>query len=134
MPNPGHIHVERFVPHPPSRVWQAPSTPDFVAKWWAPGDIQPVVGHRFSLDMGAWGKQACEITAVDAERLLAYDYGKGVLNTRIIWRLAPEGAGTRLSLDHEGFDLDSPMGKTAHQGMGAGWPSVLARISMTLDA
>jgi hypothetical protein len=58
MPNPGHIHVEQFVPHPPSRVWQAPSTPDFVAKWWAPGDIQPVVGHRFSLDMGAWGKQA----------------------------------------------------------------------------
>ena len=63
MPDPGHIHVEQFVPHPPSRVWQAPSTPDFVAKWWAPGDIQPVVGHRFSLDMAAWGKQACEITA-----------------------------------------------------------------------
>lgn len=125
MPNPGNIHVEQFVPHPPSRVWQALSTPDLDAKWWAPGDIQPAVGHRFSLDMGAWGKQACEITAVDAERLLAYDYGKGMLNTRITWRLAPEGAGTRLSLDHEGFDLDSPMGKTAHQGMGAGWPSVL---------
>ena len=129
-----NIHVEQYIAHSPAQVWRALSTPDLIAKWWAPGDIQPIVGHRFSLDMGAWGKQPCEVTAVDAERLLAYAYGIGMLNTRITWRLTPEGAGTRLSLDHDGFDLDAPMGKTAHQGMGAGWPAVLGRISTVLDA
>ncbi len=84
--------------------------------------------------MGAWGKQLCEVTAVDPEKLLAYTYGIGMLNTRITWRLTPEGAGTRLSLDHDGFDLDAPMGMTAHQGMGAGWPMVLGRISKALGA
>ena len=40
----------------------------------------------------------------------------------------------RLSLEHRGFDLDSPLGKTAFQGMEAGWPKVLARIAPVLSA
>jgi hypothetical protein len=47
-------------------------------------------------------------------------------------RLEPEGEGTRLSLEHAGFDLDSPLGKTAFEGMGRGWPGVIARIDAAL--
>jgi hypothetical protein len=32
------------------------------------------------------------------------------------------------------IDLDSPFGKTACAGMGAGWPQVLARIAPALAA
>ena len=57
----------------------------------------------------------------------------GTLDTTITWRLEPHGSGTLLSLEHKGFDLDSPIGKAAFSGMGAGWPKVLAGISAVLD-
>lgn len=50
----------------------------------------------------------------------------------ITWHLHAEGEGTRLSLEHKGFDLDSPLGKAAFHGMGSGWPKVLARIEHAL--
>jgi uncharacterized protein YndB with AHSA1/START domain len=63
-----------------------------------------------------------------------YSFAPGTLDTTITWRLQAEGEGTRLSLEHKGFDLDSPLGKAAFQGMGGGWPTVLARIEPVLTA
>lgn len=128
------VTCDQFIAHPPEAVWRALTDPDLLARWWTPGDIQPVVGHRFSLDMGVWGHQPCEVTAVDPPKLLAYTFAGGTLDTTITWRLAPEGTGTRLFLEHEGFDLDSPIGRQAYDGMGAGWPGVLGRIGGALDA
>lgn len=132
MSEPGLIQLTEFIPHPPARVWSALTDPELHAKWWVAGDVRPAVGHRFTLDMGAWGQQPCEILAVEPERLLSYSFAPGTLNTTLTWRLAPEAGGTRLSLEHGGFDLDSPLGKTAFQGMRAGWPQVLARIAPAL--
>lgn len=83
--------------------------------------------------MGPWGQQACEVIEVQPERLLRYRFAKGVLDTTLTWRLAPEGTGTRLTLTHEGFDLESPLGRRALEGMRPGWPGVLARLSRVLD-
>jgi len=94
--------------------------------------VKPVVGYRFNLDMGAWGQQGCEVVAVEPERLLKYRFAIGNLDTMITWRLTPEGAGTPLSLDHEGFNLDSPMGRKALEGMKLGWPGVLAKLGALL--
>jgi hypothetical protein len=44
----------------------------------------------------------------------------------------PEGSGTRLHLRQEGFDLDSPMGRQALEGMKPGWPKILARLDAAL--
>ncbi|GAB2725441.1 SRPBCC domain-containing protein [Kitasatospora kifunensis] len=115
-------------------VWKALTDPDLHARWWAAGDVRPVVGHRFTLDMGPWGQQACEVLAVEPERLLRYSFAPGSLDTTITWQLHPEGAGTRLFLEHAGFDLDSPLGKAAFEGMGRGWPDVLGRIEPALAA
>jgi uncharacterized protein YndB with AHSA1/START domain len=131
---PGLIRLTQFIEQPPAKVWQALTHPALLAKWWAAGDIRPVVGHRFSLDMGSWGQQACEVLAVEPERFLAYSFAPGTLNTTLTWRLQSEGNGTRLWLEHRGFDLDSPLGKRAFEGMGAGWPNVLARIAPALAA
>lgn len=128
------IDLARFLPHPPAAVWAALTDPALHARWWAAGDIKPVVGHRFTLDMGNWGQQPCEVTEVDPERLLAYRFAEGTLDTTITWRLAPEGRGTRLFLTHAGFDLDSPMGRKAIEGMGEGWPHVLDGLAALLDA
>ncbi|MFJ8622324.1 SRPBCC domain-containing protein [Kitasatospora sp. NPDC093550] len=126
------ITCEKFLPHPPAAVWRALTDPDLHARWWAAGDIKPVAGHRFTLDMGAFGSQPCEVTEVDDQRLLAYRFAEGSLDTTITWTLHPEGEGTRLVLTHAGFDLDSPMGRQAYDGMAEGWPLVLDRLDSTL--
>ncbi len=125
------IHLTRYFPHPPEKIWEALTQSEHIANWWAPGDIRPVVGHRFVLDMGAWGRQHCEVLAVEHEKRISYTYAEGILNTTITWSLQAEGTGTRLTLEHKGFDLDSPLGKQARDGMGNGWPIVLGRLEQS---
>jgi uncharacterized protein YndB with AHSA1/START domain len=61
MIEPGTIHLEQYIDHPPAKVWKALTDPTLIARWWAPGDVRPIVGHRFTLDMGQpFGKQPCE--------------------------------------------------------------------------
>ncbi|WP_326626612.1 MULTISPECIES: SRPBCC family protein [unclassified Streptomyces] len=131
---PSVIHCDQFIAHPPAAVWRALTEPELHARWWAAGDVRPVVGHRFTLDMGPWGQQACEVLAVEPERLLRYSFAPDSLDTTITWRLQAEGTGTRLFLEHAGFDLDSPLGETAFHGMGEGWPGLLRRIEPALAA
>jgi len=126
------IQLDHVYAHPPSAVWRVLTDPVLHAQWWAPGDVRPIVGHRFELDMGKWGKQPCEVLEVEPERLLKYLFATGVLDTVITWRLTPEGSGTRLTLTHESFNLDTPMGRQAYEGMKPGWPKVLTRLATVL--
>jgi uncharacterized protein YndB with AHSA1/START domain len=134
MTGPGVIRVSHLLAHPPAAVWKALTDPALHARWWAAGDVRPVVGHRFELDMGKWGKQPCEVLEVEPQRRLSYRFAAGTLDTIITWELLPEGPGTRLELTQEGFDLDSPMSRQAFEGMKPGWPRVLERLESLLGA
>jgi uncharacterized protein YndB with AHSA1/START domain len=124
------ITVDQFLAHEPSRVWQALTDPALVARWWADGDIAPTVGHEFLLDMGGWGKMPCKVLEVEPDEKLVYTFGEWTLT----WRLVPEGAGTRLFLEHDGFDPDRPDHNFAFENMGPGWrDEVLPRLAATLD-
>jgi uncharacterized protein YndB with AHSA1/START domain len=123
---------DQFIPHPPATVWRALTEPELIGQWWAAGDVQPVVGHTFTLDMGAWGEQPCQVVAVEPDRMISYTFAWGTLDTTLTRRLVPEGSGTRLLLEQAGFDLDSPFGRQAYEGMGEGWPSVIARMDEVL--
>jgi len=122
------IECDQFIARPPAAVWRALTEPDQLAAWWAPGDIKPIVGHRFTMDMAEWGHQPCEVLEVEPERLLRYTFAEGVLNTIITWRLEAEGGGTRLFLVHDGFEPGSP----ALEGMGDGWPKILAHLAVVI--
>lgn len=132
--SPTVIRCDQFIAQPPAVVWAALTDPALHARWWAAGDVRPIVGHRFTLDMGTWGQQPCEVLTVEPERMICYSFAPGSLDTTITWQLEPEGSGTRLFLEHAGFDLDSPLGRAAFEGMGSGWPSVLLRIGPALTA
>lgn len=127
------IEVDQFLSHSPATVWRALTEPDVMARWWAAGDIAPVVGHSFTLDMGGFGKQSCTVTRVDPQRLLAYTFSEGTLDSTLTWTLMPEGTGTRLFLAHSGLDVDSPLGRQAFKGMGSGWPGILAGMEQALQ-
>ncbi|MFF1830517.1 SRPBCC domain-containing protein [Paenarthrobacter sp. NPDC058040] len=126
------IRLERTFAHSPEAVWAALTTPDLLAKWWAPGDIAPVVGHRFTMDMDRWGQQQCEVTAVEPGKSITFVFAEGVLDTTITWALEATENGTTLHFEHAGFNVDTPMGRTAIEGMGNGWPGLIARIDEVL--
>lgn len=134
MPQYAAITCDRLLTHAPDEVWRALTEPALLAGWWATAtDLRPQVGHRFALDMGAWGTQQCEVTAVEPGSLLAYTFGVGTIDTTLTWRLVPEDAGTRPFLEHAGWDLDTEVGQQGYRGMGAGWPHVLARVDAALS-
>ena len=89
-------------------------------------------GPRFRAGHGAIRRHALRGARGGAGRLLSYSFGSGPFLTTITWRLEPSDAGTLLSLEHAGFDLDSEVGSKAFQGMGAGWPGILTRIEPAL--
>jgi uncharacterized protein YndB with AHSA1/START domain len=72
------------------------------------------------------------VLEAEPEQLLKYRFATGVLDTIITWRLIPENGGTRLRLIQEGFNLDSPLGRKALEGMKPGWPKILARLEDAL--
>ncbi|MFA1539929.1 SRPBCC family protein [Actinomadura monticuli] len=129
------INVDEFLPHPPAKVWRALTEPELMARWLMPNDFEPVVGHRFTFaakpipNVGFDGTIACQVTDVDKERLLRITWNGGGLDTTVTWRLVPEGRGTRLFIEHAGFDLDDPVDAHAFRGMGSGWRTdVLRRL------
>jgi uncharacterized protein YndB with AHSA1/START domain len=67
------------------------------------------------------------------ERLFSYRFGNGGVDTVTTWHLAPEGSGTRLTLLHEGFNVETPTGRQAFEGMKQGWPGVLARLETAIS-
>ena len=57
LPAANQIQITREFNASRRLVWRALTEPELLARWWAEGDIKPVVGHRFTLDMGKWGRQ-----------------------------------------------------------------------------
>ena len=122
------IRLEHRLEHPQDAVWAALTTPELLARWWAPGNIAPVVGHRFTMDMGNWGQQQCKVLTVEPGTAISFLFSEGMLDTTVTWRLESAADGTVLHFEHAGFNPETRMGRTAYEGMGSGWPGLLNRI------
>lgn len=122
--------VDQFIAAPIEKVWRALTEPDLLATWWVPGDVAAVPGHRFHLEMPVWGSVPCEVITVEPPTRFVYTFNA---TWTLDWRLSAEGAGTRLFLDHSGFDLDNPQDRYAFEHMGPGWrDEVLPRLAGVL--
>ncbi len=141
MTEPTTIKVDQYLAHPPARVWRALTDPDLLARWLMPNDFAPVVGHRFTLrtqprpGFGFDGVVHCQVLDLEPERLLRWRWRGGRLDTTVTWTLVPEGRGTRLFLEHAGFDPDDPIQRATRTILGGGWRSrVLPALAATLAA
>lgn len=123
------IHIERVYTHPPERVWQALTDSNLLAKWLMKNDFKAEVGHRFHFQtkasVGFNGIVQCEVTEVDPPHRLAYTWTGGPLSqpTSVRWTLEPTSQGTRLLLDHNGFE--SVTGLLVSVLLGSGWRKML---------
>lgn len=138
------IEIDQYYPHAPEKIWRALTTPELMEQWLMPNDFRPVVGHHFSFESrpveqtGFSGRIACEVLElVPSERLRiswrdAADPDTAPMT--VTWDLRPEGDGTRLFLEHAGFDPDDPQQQLARTFMSKGWRShVLRRLEEVLD-
>ena len=106
------IRREVVYPHPPERVWAALTEPALLATWLMETEgFEPRVGCRFRFRTkpapGFDGVVHCEVREVVPNQRLVYTWGSGKMRERpttVAWTLAPEGAGTRLALEHGGFE------------------------------
>jgi uncharacterized protein YndB with AHSA1/START domain len=139
------IRVDEFLPYAPAKVWRALTDPELMARWLMPGDFKLEVGHRFTLRTGPMpavrfgGVVHCEVLAFEPERMLRIrwvDRGtENGLDSTVTWRLVPEGRGTRLFVDHDGFDPDNPYQQLSRRIMGdQGWRGTVRRLGGVLAA
>jgi uncharacterized protein YndB with AHSA1/START domain len=106
------IHLEEWYPHPRSKAWRAITEPALLEKWlMRPEGFALAVGTRFKLfEVGehrGWrGFAECEVLAVDPRRLFRISWVGDEKHKpqTVTFALFDEGAGTRLKVDHEGFE------------------------------
>ncbi|MEV4759262.1 SRPBCC domain-containing protein [Micromonospora sp. NPDC049559] len=123
----GVVRVDQYLAHAPAKVWRALTDPELLGRWLMPNDFKPVVGHRFTFHTTPRPQQEfdgvvhCEVLELAPRRLLRIAWRGGRLDTTLTWTLVPEGRGTRLLLEHAGFDPDDPVQLGAYTLMGGGW-------------
>ena len=127
------IDLEQTYPYPIEQVWAALTDKAAISQWlMQTDDFEPRVGCRFRLrakPVPGWrGYVDCEVLAVTAPRLLSYSWaGKDdAPPMQVTWTLEPVPAGTRLRLEHTGFEGFSGF-LLAKLMMGPGWRKMLRR-------
>jgi uncharacterized protein YndB with AHSA1/START domain len=129
-----NIHREVTFPHARAKVWRALTDPDLIGRWlMKPEGFAAVVGTRFILraegpQRGWRGFVECEVLAVEPGRRLRYSWVGDPDHPplTVTFSLTDVGTGTRLALDHEGFEgLGGWL--LARLLMGPGWGKMLKR-------
>ncbi len=138
------IELDSFLRHRPEVVWRALTEPELLGRWCMPNDFEPVLGRAFRFDRGpALGEARyveCRVLSIEPVRALSFTWlgrrgpGDPPFETRVTFRLVPEGRGTRLFFTHDGFDPTDEIQSAALRVMGGGWKSMVTTgIAGVLD-
>jgi uncharacterized protein YndB with AHSA1/START domain len=131
------IQREILFPQPREQVWRAIADSAALAEWMFPNDFVPRVGHQFSFHVPANPKMRfdglevrCEVLECEPPSRLVFSWSAGgIVDTRVSFRLEPDGDGTRVLFEHSGFDVSQPWGNQAFHGAEFGWTKMLGQLS-----
>jgi uncharacterized protein YndB with AHSA1/START domain len=143
------IQREILIPQPREQVWWAITDSATLTQWMYPNDFEPRIGHHFTFQVPPNPKVnfdglvvrcevlECEPPIGDVGGRLAFSWSAGgLVDTRVSFRLEPDGEGTRILFEHSGFDVSQPWGDQALRGAEFGWakmlkqlPAVVARLA-----
>jgi uncharacterized protein YndB with AHSA1/START domain len=123
------IVFRRRYAKPVAKVWAALTTPERLADWFGAAQIDLRVGGTLEFSYPNGKSAAFRITRVEAPHVLAWSWMIDDLDTSVLFELAPEGEGCRLTLTHSG--LSPRAGRGA--GVRAGWHAILEGLADSLD-
>lgn len=139
------IMKEAAFDYPVETVWQAMTDSEWLAVWFFPNDIQPVVGHKFTIwgrPIERWdGEFNCQVLAVEPPKTISFRWFGGheelkgfgrYMDTTVSWTLSslPNG-GTNFRFVHEGFGTDAES-DGVFEVMAKGSESVLRSLAKRL--
>lgn len=128
--------VIRELAFPQSReeVWRSLTDRASLAAWMYPNDFEARPGHRFTFQVPPKPEAEfeglivhCEVLKCDPPHELSFTWVVGDLDTRVRYRLEPDGAGTRVFFEHSGFEAGN-----AYHGAGYGWDRMHGKLSTLL--
>lgn len=126
------LRFENVYPFPLERVWRAITDPAAISDWLMPNDFQPRLGHKFTFQTkprpGFDGVVRSEVTELEPPRRLAYTWRGGGLDTLVRFTLEPAAEGTRLILEHTGFE--GLRGLMVSHILGSGWGSKILKVHL----
>jgi uncharacterized protein YndB with AHSA1/START domain len=135
------IRREIQIPQPREKVWRGLAESAALAEWMFPNDFEPRVGHHFTFQVPPNPKVnfegiivhcevlECEPPRENAGGRLEFSWSAGAIaDTRVSFRLEPDGQGTRLFFEHSGFDVSQPFGMQAFKGAEYGWAKMLGQL------
>jgi uncharacterized protein YndB with AHSA1/START domain len=136
------IRREIVLPQPREQVWRALTDTTALAEWMFPNDFAPFVGHHFTFRVPANPKVGfdgmvvrCEVLECEPPNQLAFSWSAGGLgDTRVSFRLEPDGDGTRVFFEHSGFDLSQGWSDQAVQGAEFGWAKMFKQLGAVVAA
>jgi uncharacterized protein YndB with AHSA1/START domain len=131
------LRKEAFYPNvDPQQVWVALTDPRAIAEWLMPNTFRAELGAKFVFQVdpmpGCNTITECEVLELDPPKKLVYSWhplpnksagnrqGKSIVS----WTLTPEGNGTRLVLEHIGFEVIPFIQRL---GMAFGWGTMVKR-------
>jgi uncharacterized protein YndB with AHSA1/START domain len=126
------------IPQPRERVWQAITNSATLAEWMFPNDFEPRVGHQFTFRVPGNPKMnfdgltvRCEVLECEPPSRLKFSWSAGgtVENTRVSFRLEPDGDGTRVLFEHSGFNVTQPFDDQAFKGAQLGWAKMFKQLA-----
>lgn len=130
------IRKEILIPQSQEEVWQAVTDSATLAEWMFPNDFAPEVGRQFTFDVPPNPQVnfdgltvRCTVLECEPPRRLAFSWtAGGLVDTRVSFELEAEREGTRLRLEHAGFDLSESWGQQAFKGAEYGWAKMLKQL------
>jgi len=134
------IQREIQIPQPREQVWRAIADSAALAEWMFPNDFAPRIGHRFTFRVPPDPKRGfegiivhCEVLECEPPSRLAFSWSAASLvDTRVTFRLEPDGDGTRIFFEHSGFDLTQPWCKPAMKGLEFGYSKMFEKLPVVV--